>query len=134
MEQATFDYKFDEIEKNIIFNPEWANKTGYFDPAVKLVELAAGERARAIDTHGRKIIFVGTRFGTCVFFERYTREEGSKSTYVTTNVPRQLNNMITTGALSESEFCRVVGSTDRNIGRDLETLFSYAKRTETDNG
>lgn len=122
MKRAYFNSHFDSIEKEIDYSAEWENGTGYFDNAVYSVILNPGEVAKSTSTGGRRLIFVGTRFGTCVFFERFVTTEESEETAVTSNVPRRLNNIITSGSLDYSEFSRL-SCPSLNIGRAVEALF-----------
>ena len=128
MKAAYFDAHFNDIKNNIEFSETWCNGTGYFDGAVRQVKLAPGEQAVSVDTHGRKIIFTGTRFGTVVIFERYVRDEnsnGEETIRVVSNTPREVRRLITDGAcLGYDEFCRVVGRPLlSNFGKALEELF-----------
>lgn len=84
----TFDAAFDSIQTELQYNPAWANGTGYYDNAVSgddKVVVPAGEfaKSQAPMPNGRKLIFVGTVFGTIVVFARYTGAEGGMYVYNT---------------------------------------------------
>lgn len=55
-----------QIEKTIEFQPEWANELGYYDNAVGAIQLEPGCMAKTYDNQNRRMIFVGTRFGTII--------------------------------------------------------------------
>ena len=76
-----FEAAFDEIEVTLAYDRNWENGTGYFDPAVKKggpveVILPPGGMARSTDENKRKIIFIGTLFGTWAIFQRYDKNNG----------------------------------------------------------
>lgn len=115
VQNTEFTRVFDKIEMVIPFDKAWANDTGYFDNAVELVKLAEGQRAKATVPCGRRIILVGTAFGTCVAFERYSPGTGS-AFVITSNVPRQLNQIIRSGMMDECTFMNQFGYDKMNIG------------------
>lgn len=132
MKRAYFNNHFESIPTAIEFSEEWKNGTGYFDNAVHSVILEPGEIAKSTANDGRRIIFVGTRFGTCVFFERYATNDNCENSVIVSNIPRRLNNIITSGSLDYSEFSRLACPT-LNIGRSVEVLFgksNYFSATE----
>ena len=136
MQASYFDRHYNDITNVLPFNPEWPNGTGYFDNAVYKVKLQPGELASSIDKVNRRIIFVGTRFGTCVFFERFSRPADAakdSKVRVVSNVPARLRTMVTDTELSYSEFSRCTTSY-LNIGKTIETLFDtenkYFRRCE----
>ena len=73
----------DEYLKNHLFNlvwekeeiliikycSEWETKTGYLGGAIDYY-LAAGNLVKGTDLYGRKFIFIGTRFGTVIVFQK----------------------------------------------------------------
>jgi len=87
---ALFDAKFDSIQNVILLNKNWVNQTGYFDYAVRLIELKEGEEAKSADQWGRKLIFIGTAFGTTVVFQRFT----CKSDVLCWNATRELEKFM----------------------------------------
>ena len=136
MKARYFDAHFAQATVTLNFNPEWCNGTGYFDHAVTLVKLNPGDMAKAEDPQGRKLIFIGTRFGTCVFFERYARKELDDQIRVVSNVPSELRMLVTDGALGYDEFARMA-SNGANIGTAVERMFNImndkaAKRRKAD--
>lgn len=123
MKNSQLEFSLERIENTITFNPTWKNGTGYLDGAVE-AQLAVGEAVKCVDDYGRRVILIGTRFGTCVFFERTVYEEGQEDVTMVNNVPTKLRMMITDGPLSDSEFARLVGFKGYNIGHHLERLFA----------
>jgi hypothetical protein len=79
--EQLFDSKYYSITNVIECNSDWTDGMGYFESAVELfkgcepgavVNLRPGEMAKSITPDYRKVIFVGTHFGTCAVFQRYT--------------------------------------------------------------
>ena len=61
--------------KEIPFNPEWNNGTGYFDGAEmgpNAPLLHGGEVVRATDPKGRRILIMGTCLGNVVVFQHFS--------------------------------------------------------------
>ena len=126
MQASTFTNVFNEITNVIPYNTEWENGTGYFDNAVYSVALNPGERAKSTSTVGRRIVFIGTRFGTCVFFERYLAEAGSNNIRVVSNVPERIVGLVTDGIMSTEDFCKFSNSF-LNIGHIVERIVNQNK-------
>lgn len=116
---------------SIPYNSNWSNGTGYYDGATKYI-LAPGKIVKSVSPVGnnRKMLLVGTRFGTVVVFERYTDgangifvnnwPEGSKA-----NLVQKLVNA--TSALSSDTIEKIIGgrfSFDLNIGQWIEAMFA----------
>lgn len=130
-----FQAAFAAIKTVVPFNPLWKNNTGYFDHAVKgehAPELGVGEYAKSEDEHGRKIIFLSTRFGNCVLFERY-----SKADYecIVSNRPMEVTKLFRGGCIDsrlDSDMQEMLigwvpgPDTYPNIGRKIETLLKAA--------
>ena len=133
MKKSTFENTYCAIliknGKEVPFRIEWANGTGYFDGAVKDdLGLAPGELAASSATgeDKRRIIFVGTRFGNVVIFERYTpKEDGNENIVVVVNRPSKLSRFVKNGAMSTEHFEELTGCGifSWNIGVDIERLF-----------
>lgn len=123
MKQEYFANHFNAITKTVEFKPEWNNGTGYMDGIVYDRFLENGEVAKTTTENNRRVIIVGTRFGNCVFFERYTPTPETENVVIVSNVPRRLTNIITSGRLGYDEFCRLA-SPHLNIGKAVEVLFS----------
>lgn len=73
------------------FNPSWSNGTGYYDKAVKddSLNLAKGEIGYSHDPDtDRRLLFLGTRFGNVVVFERF--RFGSDTKVNVGNMPGEL--------------------------------------------
>lgn len=118
----TFNRRYQEIEREIPFDPSWANGTGYMDGAVHF-PLTVGEVAKSVDPHGRRIILIGTRFGTVAVFDRFVNQTDG-GTYVL-NKPsgRVLRRLITDTAIGGGEMMDILGDSDLdNIGQTIEML------------
>ena len=113
---------FNHITNLVDFDSGWENGTGYFNGAVSSVKLATGEMAKSQDPKGRKIVFIGTRYGTIVVFQRYTAEER-----LVMNVPAQIRQLfIIDNMMEDNTFCLIFGtdmSGSNNLGKRIEELF-----------
>ena len=122
---TTFTERYNQVTKEIEFDPKWCNGTGYYDHAVKAVKLEPGEVAKSFDTgSGRRMIFIGTRFGTVVVFDRYSNQiEGG--TYVT-NEPSNfvIKQFVPSSAVGEHSMYVLLGSWDikTNLGATIEKM------------
>lgn len=108
MHASTFEYSYNRISAVVEYSQEWENGTGYLDYACSEVKLQPGEVAKSKDNAGRRIILVGTRFGTVVIFERYPlKTNNGDNLIVVSNLPREVEvlyrGMFTT-SLSSMEF------------------------------
>ena len=126
------DRAFKKIERTVEFDTGWANGTGYFDGAVRAkLGLKPGERAKSVDKTGRRIIFVGTRFGNAVFFDRYSPNTDSADVVVS-NVPDVLRPFVPSGKIPEDDQARLFAyDGSMNIGADIENLFREQAEEET---
>ncbi|HET8686508.1 MAG TPA: hypothetical protein VFM18_07565 [Methanosarcina sp.] len=115
-----FIQQYNSIEDVVEFDESWSNGTGYFNNAV-YYSLKSGERRKSVDDKGRKIILVGTRFGTCVIFERYA------GSHIVCNLPDPVQELLglNTRLYDEQTVSLLTGDTAfHNIGLRLETLIS----------
>lgn len=126
--QSTFARNFADVSATAEFNNDWHNGTGYFNQLTKTSSLNVepGNMAKIVADDGRRIIVVGTRFGNCVYFERYSPKtvngEEVRSSVITCNVPEKLRKFAGEGSLNEGEiqnFCSSIW----NIGNSIEALF-----------
>jgi hypothetical protein len=70
--EESFDRNFNSATKVVEFNPEWDKRAGHTDTSVGgEPDLMPDEVAKCVSPDGRKIIFVNTKFGICVVFQRY---------------------------------------------------------------
>lgn len=95
MENFNFDYVYNDANtKEIPFNPEWRNGTGYFDRLVNTpVGLEPNEFGRSYcpDSKRKMIIQSVGEFGNIVFFQRYTEGEHN---VVVFNAPQVLCSLL----------------------------------------
>ena len=138
-----FTGHYDVITRVLPFNEAWASKTGYFGPAVHehndhsikvtftadqqtdtRVCMYPGEMARSIDPEGRRLIFVATRLGCLVVFERYKTSD-AHPVFVHNNSNRlDLTHRMPTGTLTTDNLYDLLGGGGvTNIGVQLEDLF-----------
>ncbi len=126
-----------KIQGQVPFDPAWANGTGYYDSACKLM-LPVGTWGWSHDiATNRYIILIGTRFGAVAVFERY--RHGSKAPVIVCNVPRkgytiwqtaglnsQLGERVLTHVLGDPEFPTIAP----NIGMTIETMSRLFLKSE----
>lgn len=118
----TFQRRFQQIEREVPFDPSWSNGTGYLDGAIHF-PLPTGELARSVDLHGRRIILIGTRFGTVAVFDRFVNQTDG-GTYVL-NKPASpvLDRIMTSTAIGGGEMMDILGGSGwDNIGQTIEML------------
>lgn len=139
-----FTKAYNECKRDLPFNPEWSNGTGYFDFAVyskqgviTAPKLGNGEMARSnttADGSGRRILIIGTRLGNMVVFDRFTEQgenqkDAARAIFVY-NTTTSLKNggWFNSGALDVWGMEIAVGDgADKNIGWRLEQLASAMK-------
>lgn len=125
--------------KDIAFDPEWSNGTGYYDGAVnaEIPELQVGEigRSRSPAANNRRILIVKTQFGNVVVFERMTpAEDDTIKGPITINMPdlvRHSEMIGTEGSLSMEQLVDIFGNgvgPVYNVGIRLREFMSYAKQ------
>lgn len=114
------------------FEDGWRNGTGYFDNAIK-VKLEPGEMKVSYDPIVRRMLFIGTRFGTIVVFDRFP-DQVDGGVYVCNKPRNAIIEMVTGGsALGESEMlnlCGGWGNLKDNIGFKIEQGLSEQKPFE----
>ena len=117
--------QFNKINTEIEFKPSFNNGTGYFDPAVELVKLNPGEEAKTTCPEtGRKIIFIGTRLGTIVVFQRYSNP--TKVIAYNAQTSSILKALLGDSALTENRVCSLIGRFGLNW--DIENIFKEAEK------
>lgn len=112
-------FKLDKID----FNPAWSNGTGYYDKAVKGIhspKLYVGQMVWFTDSNSRTGIIIGTRFGNCVIFERFSNGDRG---IVVSNTPHifRAAGMVKSGSL-ENDFIQSLHP-ESNPGTWLEQIF-----------
>ena len=124
------------VSKDIAYDPEWANGTGYYDGAVKadMAELGVGQvgRSRSPAPNNRRILIVKTRYGNVVVFERMTpAEDGTLKGPITINMPDMIRHtelIGTEGPLTIDQLVSIFGNGVQpvyNVGVRLEHLLTY---------
>ena len=119
---------FREIQTEIPFDPEWANGTGYLDGAVSY-PLPPGGTAKTTDNYGRRVILIGTRFGTVAVFDRYQGQTDG-GVYVS-NRPQSvtIDALMTGTAIGGGEMACVLGDFGPNIGETIEEIHAELIRS-----
>lgn len=133
---ATFNEQFEAIKNEVVYNSNWPNGTGYYDNAIKgehAVNLRPGEMAKCISSNDRKMIFVGTRFGTLVVFQRFSGGNGGVHVKNMPTKLSQLNIVENGGSISHSDMVRLIGThwdhKPTNIGTLIESIIEAANTT-----
>lgn len=120
-----FQETFDKIEKTVDYDPIWNNGTEYLDGAVKHVKLASGEMAKAVDGFKRRVILVGTVFGTCVAFERFSPKDDQRSNAIVSNVPRPCRALVRDGRMDEDTFVHNFQYETSNVGTKIDMILNH---------
>lgn len=121
MSKVNFEMSIKHAGKTVQFDESWNNGTGYLDGAVRAdLGLAPGETATSTDPHGRRIVFVGTRLGNVVVFERYKDRD-----VIVSNMPTVVSKITgARGDLSDDQCAQILGGGVGNVGRDIEELLN----------
>lgn len=128
-----FNEQFDTIKNEVTFNSNWSNGTGYYDFAIEgehAINLKPGELAKCITPNNRKMIFVGTRFGTMVVFQRFS---GGENDVHVMNAPTKLSGLglfERGGAITPQDMTRIIGNKwdfkPTNVGTLIEAVIEAA--------
>ena len=123
-----FQRVFSEIQSEVPFDASWANGTGYLDDAVSY-PLPPGEMVKTTDNYGRRVILIGTRFGTVVVFDRF-KGQTDGGVYVS-NRPRSttIDSLMTGTAIGGGEMACVLGDFCPNIGETIEGIYAELTRS-----
>lgn len=137
-----FSEVFVEIPK-IPFNKEWSNGTGYFDNGVygeHAPKLNPGQLLGSETPGGRRLIFIGTRLGNVVVFDRFTESapandniKNAKETVFVTNTKTSFSQggWIENGALTSDNMTLLLGDScfkgKQNIGWRIEQIYASCK-------
>jgi hypothetical protein len=121
-----------ESTREVEFNAEWNNGTGYFDALVNeaFPDMKVGTIAKTVTPVGndRRILIVKTCFGNVVIFDRYSDNalKGDDATF-TYNCPREVEKLarISGSRLNENDMRYLVGEPEfssiyPNIGETIE--------------
>ena len=119
-----FEQAYNSIKVNISFDSKWKNGTGYLNGAIK-VPLQPGELSKSVDDYNRRVILIGTRFGTVVIFDRY-KNQVDDGVYVSNKPDNYTFKVLMSGSsIGEGEMSLLVGpwgALDENIGFTIEKL------------
>lgn len=120
-----FTGAYRKIEKTIPYQMEWKDDEGYYSGIHRHVRLESAEMVKTEDENGRRIIFIGTRFGTIAVFDRYP-DQSEGGVYVT-SAPMNpvLRTMMSNSVVGAGEMAVLLGSwydITRNIGYTIENM------------
>lgn len=119
--------------REIPFDKEWSNGTGYFDHAIygeHAVEINNGEVLKSMSPGNRRILFLGTRLGTIAVFDRFSGSEKDIFVHNTTTAIER-GRWIRTGALSEEDMGKIFGGyeLDDNLAQVIDDIYSGCKKS-----
>ena len=125
---SIFQRIFREIQTEVPFDPSWTNGTGYLDGAVSHT-LSPGEMVKTIDNYDRRVILIGTRYGTVAVFDRYQGQTDG-GVYVS-NRPRSttIDALMTGTAIGGGEMACILGDSGPNIGEMIEKIYAEMTRS-----
>lgn len=119
-----FESAFNDVEvEEIEYDQNWGNATGYFDYATE-VSLSPGEIRKTQDETNRRLILIGTRFGTVVVFDRFSGQTNG-GVYVS-NIPGNnelISALVPLSAIAPLGMINILGARDHitdNIGVKIE--------------
>lgn len=125
---SEFTRAVENVEKEITFNTDWTNGyNGYWNGAVMgLVapSLADGEVVKTMDDFGHRAIFIGSKKGNIVLFDRYRPTDGVFDGQINYQVPRDYKLIWFfggSGACDETKFFQLVNpmNPSENVGSAL---------------
>ena len=117
-----FNRRYHQIQNVVPFDPIWANGTGYFDGAVHF-PLPPGDTAKSVDPYGRRIIMIGTRFGTVAVFDRFVNQTDGGTYVLNKPAGPVLGRLVTGTAIGGGEMVDILGDSGvDNIGQTIEML------------
>lgn len=129
------------VQKEVPFDPSWANGTGYFNGAAldTLPGVEVGEivRSRAnVGADKRRLLIVKTRFGNVVLFERYNAPDGVLTGPIVHHEPRLVKLMgvfdPASGPLTLKEVIDALGdcNCNMNVALRIEQFFNAMRKFE----
>lgn len=129
---SLFFERFDQLTQTVAFKPDWLDADGLGMSAMvtsdELRELIKPtHQARAVDTHGRKVIITGTYAGMVVVYQE--SPDSSTLCYHAPAVVRLASLIRGDGkTLPVDEIARVLGdgNTQPNIGKRLQVLREWS--------
>lgn len=130
-----FEKAFNNVNtKEIKFDHNWSNGTGYFDFAVigdHVPTVPSGTMVKTQTPHGRKIIIIGTILGNVVVFQRYDGRDDIYVLNTTTNISH--GGWFESGRLDDRQMSIAVGEYGDgldNIGNRIKQIYDACKKTK----
>lgn len=124
---SKFSAVFDDIANKVEYHYSMTYNSNYFDGAVYNVILSPGERAKCTGPFGRRAIFVGTRFGTCVFFEYLIPDPEDVDRKVSASIPNRLDLLVPRDDLTEEDLFKFANGS-QNIGDMVERMLTPTRQ------
>lgn len=125
---SEFTRAFKHVEKEVAFSPAWIRgHNGYWNGAVMGLmapSLAVGEVVKTMDDFGRRAIFIGSKKGNIVLFDRYRPTDGVFDGQINYQMPRD-HKLIwffgSAGACDETRLFQIVNpmNPNENVGAAL---------------
>ena len=119
-----FEKRFNAIQTFIPFKPEWHNGTGYFD-ALTRYPLQPGDIAKSRDENGRRIILMGTRFGTVAVFDRYNDQTNGGTYVVNYRTNPLLKLILGDGAITGDTMIELFWRKNQHIHHIIEEIAEH---------
>lgn len=129
-----FTAAFESCKKELPFQREWSNGTGYFDFAVTgdhAPKLGYGEIVKSTSPGGRRVLMIGTRLGNVVVFDRFAEQapgqKGAHKAVFVRNTTKAIEHggWFAEPALDDYEVTLVFGEEGypRNLSDTIEELW-----------
>lgn len=118
----------------IPFVIEWSNGSGYFDNAIygeHAVTVKNGELLRSVSPGGRRLLFLGTRLGALVVFDRYGDEAASGVFSYNTTTAVERGRWIQNRALTVEDMAAIFGwnADDGTLASVIDDVYSGCKKS-----
>lgn len=138
-----FTKVFNETKQSIEFSKDWSDGKGRFGPATigpRASIIRIGDIVKSISPGGRRILFVGTRLGNLVVYDRFVKQAPGEDNYETAVISRDATPVLENGgwfaeyAFDDYEIVLALGGYFEgsneyqvNLGLRIEQLFQNLK-------
>ena len=136
-----FTRAYDSVQDTIEFKKEWSNGAIGYDYAVygeHAPRIPAGKMIKSSSPNGRRLLFIGTRVGNLVIYDRFSEQGKGEKGYATAVFMRNTVSVIENlglfhdVAIDEYEMAIAVGDGQRDhLGVNLENLWSAMRKAST---
>ena len=117
-----FNQVFNEIEETIQFNMRWIDSAGDLDNITSAV-IDPGCRMKTTDIYGRRVILIGTRFGTVAVHELVPNQNSTGSYVCAFNESPTLLALIGSDIVTADNIRGIIGKDCANVGERVEVIF-----------